>query len=192
VLVNLDLDGVVYDFEGTMRAFVEAELGAANLPVPTRWHVWEDWGMTVQEWERAFHGAVEWGVFGRGLPVDGAIEGVKTLLEEGHQVRFVTHKVLESKRATKIAMIDVVDWLGAYDLVHRVDLAMVRGHKQAYTADVVVDDKPAVHEWAQPGSLNVVFDQPWNQTLTPRYWTDRTTRAYGWENLLSLIRVEDR
>jgi hypothetical protein len=188
--INLDLDGVVYDFEGTMRAFVEGKQERPLL-VPTRWHIWEDWSMTHEEWELAFHEAIEWGVFRRGLPVPGAIEGVKALLEDGHQIRFVTHKVLPSKRLTTIAAIDVVDWLGQHDLVHHVDLAFVKGKKRGYQADVVVDDKPAVFEWAISGALNLVFDQPWNQVLSPRFWTDRTSRAHGWDQVLSYVRSED-
>ena len=192
-IANVDLDGVVYPFHTAVTRLAETWLGhvkypAASpyarrptpLPTPRSWALWEEWGMTSNEYfEEFWPWAVEHGVFNQTLPpVPGAREGIEQLHDLGFEIRFVTHKPTQGGQFKHHAIRDCVQWLSWNNIEY--DSIIFDGHKARYHADVVIDDNPDMR-WTQEGALNLLFDQPWNQQ--PPDTSSLWFRLRGWEDL---------
>lgn len=182
-VINLDLDGVIYDFEGTFRAFL-LEKYDLSLDVSENWDMHVSWGMSKSWFYKTFQEAIEWGVFNRGEPVEFGVEAVNALATNGRRVRIVTAKKFPLPRLTHIAQVDVLAWLKRYDLLHRVELCFTND-KRGYAADIVVDDKPTL-SWAQPLARNILFDQPWNKNTELPEGPMVISRG-GWEEVLGTV-----
>ncbi len=188
LVINVDLDGVVYDFDHVMRAlggyYLERE-----LPVSRSWNMWECWDVTMEEWLEMFHRAAkEDELFYVGREIEGGPAGVRQLLSAGHRVRFVSHKNLADPDAAAAAMIQTVRWLNRQDLLTGTEIVFT-GDKQGYKADVVIDDKTSL-EWAQAGALNLLFDQPWNWYAEPEsrlIGEPPVRRVHGWDDVLETV-----
>lgn len=182
--INLDSDGVIYDFNAQMvrmgEHYLERELGETS-----RWEMHEAWGVTQGQWYAMFMRAVhdaELFRMGRALP--GAIAGVKELSKK-HRVRIVTAKRLRDPLATRLAMLQTINWYSQEGMLQGVEMCFTQ-NKQGYQADVVVDDKPTLR-WAQSGALNLLFDQPWNQELFEKPFTPPVKRVHDWDEVLEFV-----
>lgn len=185
--INIDCDGVLYDFNEAMTSVGEQEL-QRKLPPTDRWSMWDAWGITRDEWYRLFHLAIrEYDVFSFGDQVPGALNAVRYLIGEGHRIRIVTSKKLRYADSTKFAQQQTIDWLHKHGLLNDVELCFT-GNKQGYPADVVIDDKPT-DKWMQPGALNILFGQPWNEhwQYAHNVGTASVVRAASWGAVLREI-----
>ena len=186
--INIDMDGVIYDFNGAMTSFAEVELDR-KLPTTQTWNMWEAWGISREEFYRLFHDAINYGhVFRVGHEVPGAVNAVHELVAYQHRVRVVTSKKLRYPSSTKAAQIQVIRWLAEQDLLNKVELAFAH-NKQGYQADVIIDDKPNL-KWAQRGELNLLFAQPWNLDVPDEAYHGPTqiTRVENWTEVLDQVR----
>jgi 5'(3')-deoxyribonucleotidase len=159
LVVNIDMDGVIYDFNSRMTELGEIYLGR-KLPVTEGWEMWEPWGVSKGDWYVMFNRAIRDGVFRDGHSIEGSVAAVKRLMAK-HRVRIVTAKRLRSASSTLTAQMDTLRWLRAKGILNQVEVVFT-SDKQGYPADVVIDDKPTL-AWAQSGSLNLLFAQPWNR-----------------------------
>ncbi len=187
--INVDMDGVIYDFNGHMTALGEVYLGR-KLPVTTTWDMAAAWGMQEDEWYELFHRAImEDGLFRDGNAIERASEAVQ-LLSRQHRVRIVTSKRLRFPTSTLAAQVQTLHWLANENILNHVEVAFV-GNKQGYQADIIVDDKPTL-KWAQTGTVNLLFDQPWNQEITgtPPHDAAQVRRVHGWDEVLTWVRYE--
>lgn len=181
--VNIDMDGVIYDFNGAMTSLGEVYLGR-KLPVTESWEMWDAWGVSRDEWYEMFHEAIlDDEVFRIGHEIPGAVQAVRSLTKK-HRVRIVTSKKLRFPRSTQAAQIQTIRWLGEAGLLNHVELAFA-GDKQGYTADVVIDDKPTL-KWAQRGAMNLLFAQPWNQDVPEEafFGQPSLTLVESWDDVL--------
>ncbi len=187
MIINVDSDGVVYDFIGIVQRRLERWLDR-KLETPTSWQVENTWGITREDVVFHFEREAKHGVFQFGSPIPGAIDGLKALIDKGHQVRIVTNKA-GMGRGTRAAIQDTAHWYGLKGLLGDLDLVFTRGYdKQAYPADVVIDDQPNL-TWIQKNAANILFDQPWNQNLAvipEGMWI----RAADWDVVLELVDIE--
>lgn len=166
--INVDVDGVVYDFVGSFlriaRAYGEvgAELTTDDI---TSWAVWDHVGISKSRFWDRFHEYIAYdNLFSTGDAIFGAVPVLKDLSSE-HRVRFVTSKTLSYKDTTLMARQQTLDFLARTCGFHRNEVVFTGGHaKQGYPADVVIDDKPNL-EWVQEGALNILFAQPWNKSV---------------------------
>lgn len=204
MIINVDLDGVVYRFEPEFRKLVERgkliwatmdeQPEPDKLPVADQWDLASAYGISQAQFRNIF----EQGVTSHDVFHTGDMEAEAALwlsrLRKNHTVRFVTEPGFPDKpqiRAQAIAQ--KAQWLadmglGTYPVIFS------SGGKQDYTADVVIDDKPSLH-WAQEGAINILFDQPWNQD--PNYWAPwlghKLIRATSWQQVNNEIaRRDDR
>ncbi len=187
--INVDMDGVVYDFNAAITSAAELRLGRKLPPYPTTWSMWELWGISRSMWYSIFHESIRNSqVFDqRELDIEGAVDGLKKLIKAGHRVRIVTSKKLRFPESTAAAQIQVIRWLKHHELLNHVELVFAHD-KQGYLADVVVDDKPTL-KWAQRGALNLLFDQPWNAAVHEDAYRGplAVVRTYGWHDVLDEI-----
>ncbi len=186
--INVDVDGVLYDFNEAMRSYGESELGR-KLPASTQWEMWKDWDVTRQVWHKLFTMAIMDGeVFRNGAAIAGAQDGVKRLIDRGHRVRLVTSKNLPQAEVTRAAQIQCIRWLEEFGILQFVELVFTND-KQGYSADVVIDDKPSLR-WVQKGATNILFEQPWNADAMREgmYLPDPlVVRAWDWPHVVRLV-----
>jgi 5'(3')-deoxyribonucleotidase len=111
-------------------------------------------------------------------PVQGAIEGVKELIDAGHEVRIVTAVPVSAGIAYHGKTQWLRDHMPFFDLkdfyaVHKKDEVM---------GDILLDDGPHnIIDWEKTGRPAVVFDAPWNQGVQSTY------RIKNWKEFLELI-----
>lgn len=187
--INVDVDGVIYNFNGNMTRLSEQYLGL-ELPATTTWDMAAAWGMTEDDWYDLFHRAIlEDDLFRSGHAIPNAVQAVRKLANR-HRVRLVTSKRLRYPMSTLAAQVQTLHWLADMELLNCVEVVFT-GDKQGYSADIVVDDKPTL-KWALHGAQNLLFDQPWNQEV-PDHIMDNgaaVRRVRGWEQVVEFVRWE--
>lgn len=166
VVVNIDLDNVVYDFNKAMHDYAEFILNR-ELPQSTNWATWDDWGIPRGAFDFIFRRGVEEGFIWRtGRVIPGAIEGLWALSDAEYHIRLVTTR-LTNKWAHDVAAIHTVEWLKENAIPYR-SLALIGGgdSKVLYQALALVDDnEDNLMEWAITHGNAIAFDQPWNREL---------------------------
>lgn len=189
--VNIDSDDVVYNLSAELLDRANRRWGKDFETFPT-WEIGKTYGVTDQEVRDFFEAETKNRLYALGHPIDGAPQAIRTLAEQGHDLRIVTHK--HGMGTNKgLGMMDMIDWYDTWGLLDLVDIVIARGDKTQYPADVVIDDKPTC-AWAQPGALNVLFAQPWNEGpfLVPGGPWARVMRVDGWADVLAQIELEVR
>ena len=190
-IVNVDLDGVVYPFIEVFTEYLEEEMGE-NPPLPegfktpTKWEVWEDWGMTQSEWTSWFRTAVrDYVVWHNGQPITGAVHGLWDLSDAGYHIRIATNRLVLATDY-QLAVTATVAWLDRNNVPYH-SLAMLGGESKAtLTGVTLLDDKPEnVREWRWAQAM--LFNQPWNRE---RVDSSDLFTVYGWENAVATIREE--
>lgn len=189
--VNVDMDGVVYRMTKRLRQLMQRDgLVGSNCPTPTTWDIPEAWQMPRKAFWEAFHNyTCHDKLFGSGEAEAGAVEALQVMRSQGHRVRIVTSKTLNSTTSTMQARIDTVRWLTAAGLGN-LEVVFTGGYaKQGYPADIVIDDKPAL-EWVQSKpAVNLLFHQPWNAGIdlygVSRH--ERLLRVRDWQHVLHVV-----
>lgn len=134
--IGIDIDGVVYPFVEMFKGYVELMTGK-TLPMPTSWG-WEGWEIPKEEIEKYYQEAVAGGMLYRfGPPIAGAKEGIKSLKDKGHEIRFITARPNE-KWMHERTMSWFKDWGIKGDMV----LFLKDKSEAAKELDVFVDDRP--------------------------------------------------
>lgn len=112
-------------------------------------------------------------------PVEGAIEGVKKLIDDGHDVVIVS----AVPRCGGISYHGKCHWLREYMPYFKLDNFIACSRKDVVLGDVLLDDAGHnIEKYMKTGRMAVLFDQPWNQHVT-----DFTRRAKGWPEFLKFI-----
>jgi hypothetical protein len=194
MIINVDLDGVVYRFEPEFRKLVErarvlwGDEPTEKLKPADQWALGAAYGISEAQGMRIFEqGVTNFSLFSSG---DMMAEAGLWLnrINKRHDVRFVTEPGFQGKPQVRaMAIKQKTQWLadvglGNYPVIYS------SGSKQGYPADVIVDDKPSL-KWAQEGKVNILFDQPWNQT--PDYHTpwlgQYLIRCKSWQDVSNEI-----
>lgn len=157
-VIGLDLDGVVYDFQGTYKYLLETHRDVRFPGEVDRW--WTTWNSpdehTSQEdrdwvWSKG----VKLGLFRHGHVVKGAIDGVRELSKLG-DVHVVTHRPERAVRDTLAFLV--------YQDLPITGVTVTQGPKSEVGCDVYIDDGPhVVEELLTAGRSVVVFDRPYNR-----------------------------
>jgi hypothetical protein len=175
-IINVDVDGVLYDFTGAMRNEVVAQMGIApdSLPTPTEWRLHKAWPLTWAQVHGIMHDGIAQGrLFRRGEVIDfgGATLALRNIMALGWHVRLVTAKTFDDTFITMQARKNMLDWVYENEIPHHTISFSDRSGKLSYTADAVIDDKPSL-EWCQWNAENFLFDQSWNQDVDDTEYTD--------------------
>lgn len=137
-IINVDLDGVVYDFKGTSEKMIKKIYDYRT--VDSSWYFWRDYGMTDSEWALMFRRGVESGeIWGQGDAIPGATHYLHKLNEDGFFIRIVTYRLVH-----KFAHADVigstVEWLDANYVPYHSIAFLGEEPKHSYLCDVAIDD----------------------------------------------------
>ena len=165
-LILIDQDGVLADFE---RGFYAAWQASGHthpvLPLAQRrsFYVRDDYPAALRAEVEAIYTAPG---FYRDLPlIDGAVEALTALLEQGHDVRICTSPLNQYRNCVP----EKYEWVERHLGAEFVTRMIVSKDKTIVRGDVLVDDNPRVTGACQASWRHVLFDQPYNrQVQAPR------------------------
>lgn len=182
LVLGLDLDGVVFDYESAVRERFALMLGVdpSTLKRQTQWSlVQSGWPIVDEDHFAELHSAaVKAGMFADMPVIAGASEGLWRLSDAGIYTRIVTHR-LGFKGIHEAAASGTVSALESNNIPYR-DLTFV-ANKPDVGADIYVDDAPHnIAALRAAGRYAIVFDQPYNQAVDG-------PRARNWEELVTMI-----
>lgn len=175
--VGVDLDGVTYEFHRAFGPLLLRHGIVEELPTPTNWNFFEDFGLNREQFHDVMGKFVTAGeLFWHGPEVAGAREGLAALAERGHRIVFVTERAIAGyelimRRATYY-------WLAMNGMPHD---ALIIGPKIGLGLDVMLDDAPHVIAGMRgERTLGVYYDQPWNHA------DDDAARVTSWAEFIVL------
>lgn len=159
--IGFDLDGVLYDFAGSLRAYLVQYEGFTSdqLPDPTCWEFYEvDWGLSLKEYLEYCELGVNAGeVFSWGWPEAGAAGVIDLLRNDGHTIHIVTHRKFGRKSATNTEL-----WLNQNNI--RYDTLTFAADKTLVNVDIFIEDNVDNYLALQAAGVHaVLMDRPWNQ-----------------------------
>lgn len=112
-------------------------------------------------------------------PIEGAVEALHQMQEDGHTVTVCTSPWL----ANKTCVTDKLHWLERHLGPGWAAQAVITKDKTIVHGDYLIDDKPNITGLQQPTWQHILYDQPYNQHVTDRprilAWPDWHTQAFG-------------
>lgn len=156
--ILVDMDNVLANFDaGHVDACIRAGYDKTHHGVGrATWDMLENFAPeVVKKVERLWH---EPGYFRTLEPLDGAVYGVKRLVQAGHEVFICTAPLRDHKTVAREKLEWVEEHFGR-DLVSRViitrDKTMVHG-------DYLIDDKPGITGARTPSWKHLLFEASYN------------------------------
>lgn len=181
MIVNVDLDGVLYKFvEHATDILLKAGWKVPNgirswdlteqviMPDgkhPTKGQLWGLLDESVKTEERLF-----WNL---DYSYPERIKYITELHRRGVHIRLVTSKQRLNDRLEG-DLYSMIGWWARHSGLHYDELVFTDADKTAYRATYVLDDNPNVKTWKQDGAINCLVRQPWNEHLE---------LASSWENI---------
>lgn len=168
-IINVDVDGVLYDFTEAMRKEIVLQMGLPldSLPDPQEWSLQNVWPVTWAQLRSVMHDGIAQGrVFRSGQMLEDVWtrRSLQHMIDLGWHVRLVTSKTFDDDFITMQARKNMLDWVHTNEIPHHTISFTDESGKLSYRADAVIDDKPTL-SWVQWGAENFLYDQPWNQTI---------------------------
>jgi uncharacterized HAD superfamily protein len=170
VLLGIDIDGVVADFDTMAKNWIQEAFGYPHVP-SDQWNFFLNYpdGKMVK---RSFWANVENAHLMLDCePIPGAVESIQRLWDDGFDIQFVTH------RGENLAE-DTEEWLASLDLpttVHYVE------DKWTVGADVYLDDKPEnVADILANEADAYLMAQPWNEHAQEHLPTVKSWAEFEW------------
>ena len=203
-VINIDLDGVVYDFNDTLNQFIVASgrlphpdiLGNTlvpdpnpTFPYPQIWDYWEEWGMSKGEWFNWIRRAVSAGAMWRyGNVIEWAQPALWVLSDAEYHIRLVTTRLVHFGLHKEV-LLATSQWLHDNNIPYRSISFVGPEGKSAYQAEIMVDDNVGnLVDWCfnnqKPG---IIYDQPWNRDVEPFAGLE-IQRAEDWLGVVELVK----
>lgn len=178
VRIGVDLDGVLYNFENSFKAYLET-IGIRNLPTPNTWSVWEHWGMTQDEWMEHFAEGVDAGIIFRvGEPEVNAIDVLNQFKQDGYVIHIVTHRFVGKK-----SIHNTYDWLDEHEVPY--DTLTFAKDKTVVPTDYFIEDNADNYLALEAaGTKTVLMDRPWNRHID-------AYRITNWKEFYDAVRVQE-
>jgi 5'-nucleotidase len=167
-LILVDMDGVLANFEeGFLIEWKNNYPELPYIPIQAR---------------RSFLSIVEGIYFKKGFvlglePFEGAIEALKTMRSEGHEVKICTTPLSGNKYSVeeKTAWVEKhlgKEWLK--NLISIKDKSLVEG-------DYLIDDKPEITTTSIPKWEQIIFDAPYNRKVVGK---KRLLKWADWQKVI--------
>lgn len=179
--IGIDLDGVMYDFAGSVRNYLveKHDFDAAGLPDPECWDFFiTQWGFTADTFRDYVNQGVDEGsIFRWGQVPNAAWQVMHALHNMGHRTHIVTARDYGSPGAAEEA---TKYWLRNNNIRH-TSLTFSQD-KTAVPVDVFVDDNVDNYLALEAAGHNPwLYNRPWNQHL------EGAQRVYGWNQFMDVI-----
>lgn len=154
--IILDVDGPLADFYSTYKKLVSKHLGITwDLPI-MRWDIGDAMNLSPEQKDvvHKYLNAPDVAAF---MPLcPGAQDGVEGLLEDGHDVWFLTAPLQHSPTWC----FDRLHWVERFFGKEMRDKTIFASRKELVRGDIFVDDKPQnIYDWvkANPQGLPVLW-----------------------------------
>lgn len=139
--VGFDLDGVLYDFGNSVRAYLDS-IGRPygfkdDAPEPHHWDFYEYWGMDYAEFKSICNDGADAGFVFCGETRPGAVETVKRVKDLGHEVIIITDRQFGTE--PKISHDNTYNWLAQHEIPY--DELHFSADKTSVPTDIFVEDK---------------------------------------------------
>lgn len=179
-VVGVDLDGVVGDYFGAMRAVAAEWLGVPESDLPEKIdYDFKSWG--ADNWPGGFlalhkYAVVKKQLFSTMPPIAGAPQVLRKLSEDGFRIRIITYRLcMKFHHATAIKQ--TIDWLEQHDIPYW-DICFM-ADKTAVDADVYIDDSPNNFKRLEAAGKNVwLYRQGWNEHIATPYTVNDWNEIY--------------
>lgn len=154
--VGVDVDGVLFDFVGSLRWAWSGQEGPTDqYPDPTSWEMWESWSMTEDEWVKATNDSIDRGLFRSGWAYPGALAGVRKLHEAGHEVHLITARDQER------GGVDTAEWLSHHNVPY--DSLTFNADKTCRKVEAFIEDNvDNARALRSCGTKSFIMYRPWN------------------------------
>lgn len=160
--VGIDLDGVLYPFSNAFRKYCEERMKILNLPEPTHWNFYEDWGLDEETFNAWLTDAARnYSVFSTHLPYGGVEEAWKDLRDMNVRIHILTAR-------PQSAWAQTASWLTAHNL-HADTLHF--GPSKSFLANlakgksILLDDHIFYYEEAErAGIIPCLMTRAWNES----------------------------
>jgi len=177
MIILLDQDGVLADFEDGFRSIWQIRMGhefPALLPAARRsFYVDDDYpAHHVPMLEQIM---TEQGFY-RNLPLmPGAVEAIRILQSLGHEVVICTSPHSQNRFCIQ----EKLEWVEEHLGIEFVRKVIIAKDKTLVHGDVLIDDRPQITGICQPTWRHILYDQPYNRSsATPRVTWD------NWQTVL--------
>lgn len=159
--IGLDCDGVLFNFENSLRAYLRHRGYDHPMPDPQRWYFHDDWGLTLDEFKEACNEGVNEGfVFSYGVPYEGAVEAVHRIKDAGHSVHVITAR---SYGNPGVAQHATAHWLAKWNIPY--DTLTFSRDKTVVPTDFMAEDNCFNYDVLDEASCySFLIDRPWNDT----------------------------
>lgn len=191
MIINVDLDGVVYPWHETMADWLYVNLAATDSPS----HLWEDghyrsfpeptqwffegneWGLSDGEFKNWFRLGVKDGyIWKTGTPIEGASKYMWQLSDRGHYIRIVTTRLVHNF-GHQMSIDSTTEWLDRWNIPYRsIAFLGIADEKFDYKCDIAVDD-----------NIDNLRD---SDILFGRKWSERPFEvrvANNWQEVFGII-----
>lgn len=173
--LGVDLDNVVFDFQGGWMELYRQWWGVSMFPHFDDWDAFVDRTHFKKsaEFYAWFDRAGGWA----SMPfIDGARGALLDLKRAGHTIQFVSTRPQEAYLPT-VARLRDFGWVVTFT-----------PNKTSVRADVWLDDAPVTNGGViQRGDRFVVFDQPWNDLGGKQYPGEDLERVSSWAEFVELM-----
>lgn len=179
--VLVDLDGVVYDWVGTMSGYLQYQGIEAPMELYSQWSVWEDWGISKGEFLRLWRMGVEDKViYAQGALIEGAREALWYLSDQEYHIHFITNRLTKFGLHKEIVE-NTVSWLREAAVPYR---SLSFTHNKGVKAEFGIDDSPDNIEQMQDAGVGAyLFTAPHNlgESSLPRVdsWAEFIDQVEG-------------
>ncbi len=179
-IINVDLDGVVYDFHHACQQWI-------YLQTLERWDEIPGWTEPNGEFERWWRLGVEagaiWGT-AKGFnwkPIDGARKYMWMLSDAEYYIRLVTTRLVQSFNH-KIIVNNTVDWLDHHNIPYReICFLGWDTKKSSFLCDYAIDDRPEhTNDYWEHHVDAMLYSQPYNEGA-------KVPWRGGWEDFTQYI-----
>ena len=178
--IGLDIDGVVADSFPVFLRELNKHYGK-DVKELDNYDMTEIYGVEWDEMSQFFHDNMEY-LFTTPKPMTGAVEGIKHILESGHEIIYVTARAPGSEE------IMTCKWFDDNN-IYRDKTCFTGGLSKTFAVkeneiDIFVDDfMTNALEIASLGIPVLLMDSPYNQGKLPQ----GVTRCYCWDEILCQI-----
>lgn len=156
--IGVDLDGVLFDFAGSLRRYlISIGRDDSTLCATKTWHFYEDWGYTLEEFIAHCDAGVDAGYVFSGPARSRAAQSVQMLKDAGHSIHIITDRAFGSPGASQLA---TRIWLANHSIPY--DTLDFSADKTIVPTDLFIEDKLENYD-----ALDATPCQPW---LVNRAW----------------------
>lgn len=170
--INVDLDGVVGNYNDTFREYAARIVGVSDdkageaFPEPNHYSfVKSGWFHDVEMYQRVHEAAVNLGMFKEMQVFPGAVVGINKIQQAGIKIRVCTSRFVVPRQNLRVIQ-DTAEFLDRHAIP--VDEYVFTSAKSSIKSEMSIDDSPAnIDAYVEAGMDVVVFSQLYNSEYDP-------------------------